>query len=105
MKTTVHTSTPSACQPGAIVRHTGDFCRMIGWNTPPINGIVVSVRDGYQDTICTVWWCDREAGDGIEILARHLELHPGGWFDNEQTSDSMRDCLLAEFHAAQEVTK
>ena len=101
MKTTVHTSTPSACQPGAIVRHTGDFCRMIGWHTPPINGIVVSVRDGYQDTICTVWWCDREAGAGIDLLARHLELHP----ENARTSDSMRDCLLAEFDAAQEVTK
>lgn len=89
-------ATPSVCQPGAIVRHTGEYCRSIGWHTPPLNGIVVSVRDDGRP-ICTVWWCDEDAGDGCNILAGNLELHP----ENANLSDSMRQCLVDEFHAAQ----
>ena len=91
-------ATPSVCQPGAIVRHTGEFCRSIGWHTPPLDGIVGAVADG-DDTICTVWWCDQDAGDGFDILAGNLELHPS----NANLSDSMRACLIDEFDAARGV--
>ena len=91
-------ATPSVCQPGAIVRHTGEFCRSIGWHTPPLDGIVVAVRDD-SPTICTVWWCDEDAGDGHDILAGNLELHP----ENPHVSDSMRACLIDEYNAAQGV--
>ena len=80
---------------GAIVRHTGEFCSSVGYHTPPINGIVVAVRD--DDDYLTVWWCDQDAGVGYAACVANLELHP----ENANLSDSMRQCLIDEFDAAQ----
>lgn len=90
-------ATPSTCQVGAIVRHTGKFCRSIGWNTPPINGIVVEAYDDFRTV--RVWFCDDEASQGgTRILIDNLELCP---LSNSQINDSFRECLVKEFTEAQ----
>ena len=92
MKTT-ETATPSACQPGAIVRPASAFCRQIAWHTGvPVDGIVLSAHETYEGQMtCRVQWCDWEAP--VSWLADNLELAPG----NATTSDTMRASLLAEF--------
>ena len=80
---------------GAIVRHTGEYCRSVGYYTPPLNGIVVAARE--DDDYITVWWCDQDAGEGYATRVGSIELHP----ENAHISDSMRQCLIDEFDAAQ----
>ena len=86
-------ATPSACQPGAIVRPTSAFCRSIFWHTNvPVDGIVLSATEVYADRmLCRVRWCDQE--ETISVLASNLELAPG----NATITQGERASLLAEF--------
>ena len=93
---TMKPATPSACQPGAIVRPSSEFCRSISWHTNvPVNGIVLSATEVYADRmLCRVRWCDRD--ESVSVLASNLDLAPG----NATISDGMRASLLAEFGEA-----
>ena len=78
---------------GSIVRHTSTFLKSIQWHTDvPLNGIVVAKLE-FSRPLWRVWWCDRDAGDAISLLASNIELARS----DATISDDMRQALLAEY--------
>ena len=91
--TKTETATPSACQPGAIVRPASAWCQQIKWYTDiPMDGIVLSATEVYGGRMMVrVRWCDQDKPDCL--FADNLELAPG----NATISESLRASLLTEF--------